>query len=146
MPECGIRPAEAIDPVVAAVLRRKGAWSQDPRCFRPSGHDGPHRYRCESDHPLMEVAKSVEATLAKNPRAAVFQKFTCQACGARQTMPDANVLYLSGLCDECQEETPIERNGCNFILFQQIGGTDAQFRSALDALGGSSDDDTRPDA
>lgn len=143
---CNVRPMEVAHPAVCVVLLRKGAWSQDPKCFLAPGHEGRHRFRCESDHPLLEVANTVERVLEENPRAAAFQKFTCEACGARQTMPDANRLYTSGECDECKEVTPIEENGCNFILFQQIGGTEAQFKSALEALGGSTDDDTRYDA
>ena len=46
----------------------------------------------------------------------VYQKWTCQHCGARQTMPDANKFYEQGVCEECKQTTDIRARGCNYLL------------------------------
>lgn len=45
----------------------------------------------------------------------VYQKWTCQHCGARQTMPDRNKFYARGLCEDCKKETNIVARGCNYM-------------------------------
>lgn len=44
----------------------------------------------------------------------VFQKFTCQHCGARQTMEEPNTFYAEGICEECKGVTNIKEKGMNF--------------------------------
>ena len=46
----------------------------------------------------------------------VFQQFNCASCGTKQTMPDPNVLYTSGKCEECGAVTDIKRRGCNYAV------------------------------
>lgn len=45
-----------------------------------------------------------------------YQKWTCQYCGVRQTMPDANKFYEEGICEECKKTTRIKERGCNYLL------------------------------
>lgn len=45
----------------------------------------------------------------------IYQKWTCQHCGARQTMPVANHFYEKGRCEECKKITDIRAGGCNFL-------------------------------
>lgn len=46
----------------------------------------------------------------------VFQQFNCSGCGTKQTMPDRNVFYRQGKCEECGATTDIEKEGCNYML------------------------------
>ena len=70
-----------------------------------------------SDKPLLEIAAECDVLIADGMT--IFQKWTCVHCGARQTMPDPNVLYVAGLCDKCTLLTNIEENGCGFMV---VGG------------------------
>ena len=45
-----------------------------------------------------------------------FQQFNCAKCGTKQTMPDANILYKTGKCEECGHVTDIRRDGMNYML------------------------------
>lgn len=66
------------------------------------------------DGPFYEIAQEIEGLVTAG--ATIFQKFTCEICRARQTMPSPNVLYKTGRCDECGHITNLERNGCGFML------------------------------
>lgn len=65
-------------------------------------------------YPFYEVARAVQGEIARGRW--VLQKFSCQHCGNRLTMSDANVFYTYGTCDKCQGYTNIEQAGCNFSL------------------------------
>lgn len=67
-----------------------------------------------SSGPLIEIAAECDRLIADG--ATIFQKWTCIHCGSRQTMPDPNVLYTSGQCDECKLLTDISVTGCGFML------------------------------
>lgn len=67
-----------------------------------------------SDGPFYEVAKECDGLIAEG--GTVFQKFTCEACRARQTMTVSNVLFTSGKCDECGYITDLKKTGCGFML------------------------------
>ena len=45
-------------------------------------------------------------------------------CGTKQTMPDANVFYKLGKCEECQRVTDIEADGCNFCAVMSRPGVE----------------------
>lgn len=68
----------------------------------------------ESDGPFWEIAKKCEALITEG--STIFQKFTCVACQARQTMPVPNALYRLGRCDQCGVTTNLEETGCGFML------------------------------
>lgn len=67
-----------------------------------------------SDGPFMEIAAECERLIASG--ATIFQKFTCEGCRARQTMPDPNVLFTLGRCDECHFITDMRVTGCGFMM------------------------------
>lgn len=43
----------------------------------------------------------------------IWQKFTCNHCGARQTMEKPNLFYIAGKCEECGRISSI--NDCGFM-------------------------------
>lgn len=67
-----------------------------------------------NDYPLQECADTVQAYIDNGMY--VYQKFTCDHCGSRQTMGDANVFYKTGTCEECKKVTDIDKKGCNYLL------------------------------
>jgi hypothetical protein len=73
------------------------------------------------NYPFYECVEAADKLIQRG--ALVYQKFTCSNCGVRQTMPDANVFYKKGLCEECKSVTDIEHDGCNYlVLFMGIIG------------------------
>lgn len=71
------------------------------------------------DYPFMEVARQLEKVHLLQGHD-FYQKFTCQGCGARQTMDQKNRLYTTGKCEECGHVTDIERAGCNYMLIMKV--------------------------
>jgi hypothetical protein len=67
-----------------------------------------------ADHPLMECAKT--ASILIDEGATIHQKFTCSACGSRQTIAEANRFFTRGKCEECSHITDIARQGCNYMV------------------------------
>jgi transcription elongation factor Elf1 len=67
-----------------------------------------------ADKPIQEILEEVDPLVQAG--ATIHQKFTCDHCGARQTMTEPNKLYTSGLCEECGGTTNIEEKGCGYIL------------------------------
>jgi hypothetical protein len=63
--------------------------------------------------PFYDVASNAEEKIADGWT--IFQQWTCEHCGAKQTMPDADKFYKLGICEECKKQTNIERAGCNFM-------------------------------
>lgn len=45
-----------------------------------------------------------------------FQQFNCEKCGAKQTIDTPNSFHRSGICEECNHETNIEKNGMNYMI------------------------------
>ncbi len=78
------------------------------------------------DGEFYSVVKEAEALI--DDGAVIFQRFTCEACLARQTMPEPDRFYTSGKCDECGHVTNIVKNGCGFML---ILGSDPEFVDGL---------------
>ena len=64
--------------------------------------------------PFHDVVRSAEDRIAQGWY--VYQKWTCQHCRARQTMPDPNKFYAKGICEECKKLTDIIARGCNYML------------------------------
>lgn len=67
------------------------------------------------DYPIQDCIDAVREKM-ESGRWHVHQKFTCQHCGSRQTMPTPNKFYATGLCEECDSVTNIEERGCNYML------------------------------
>lgn len=66
------------------------------------------------DGPFYEIVDEVEMMVELG--ATCFQKFTCLACRARETMTEPNTFYKTGKCDECGYITNLEVEGCGFML------------------------------
>lgn len=69
-------------------------------------------------HPFEKVAANATARIKDGWT--VYQQWNCRHCGVKQTMPDANVFYKLGKCEECQRVTDIEADGCNFCATMGI--------------------------
>ena len=63
------------------------------------------------DLPLQDAADMAQQVIARG--GSVYQKFTCHHCGARQTMEDENVFYMTGRCEECGRVSEIKK--CGFL-------------------------------
>jgi hypothetical protein len=67
-----------------------------------------------SDHPIDECLSAAVPLIESG--ATIHQKFTCSACGARQTMAEANLFFKTGKCEECSHITDITKTGCNYVV------------------------------
>jgi hypothetical protein len=68
------------------------------------------------DYPFDDVVAAANEIITNYPNADVFQKFTCNGCGARLTMDVANAFYETGGCDRCSTVTDIKKRGCNYMV------------------------------
>jgi len=87
-----------------------------------------------NDHPFDTVCKTVEEYAKQGVKC--YQKFTCENCGSRQTMEDANVFYTEGSCEECKHVTDIKRRGCNYMAIFPTS------KEGIDALSKMEDKDS----
>ena len=73
------------------------------------------------DYPIEECVKQAEERRAaiKGP-VKIHQKWSCRACGSRQSMAEANKFFRSGKCEDCGNVSIIDK--CNYLLM--IGGED----------------------
>lgn len=78
------------------------------------------------DHPFDEVVAAASAAIARGY--VVFQKFTCVACGSRQTMDVPDTFWTSGSCEECGAVTDIKVHGCNYLA---VGATTPEAKATL---------------
>jgi hypothetical protein len=65
-------------------------------------------------YPFYEVAE--EAQNAIKSGATIHQQFNCAHCGTKQTIETPNTFHKSGICEECDAVTDIEKDGCNFMF------------------------------
>jgi ribosomal protein L40E len=65
------------------------------------------------DLPWDQLTKKADQAIAAG--ATLYQKFTCDKCGARQTMTEANTFYTEGQCEECQHITDIRKKGGGYL-------------------------------
>lgn len=70
------------------------------------------------DFPFGEVVTKAQALSDAGHE--VFQKFTCDGCGARLTMDEPGKFFETGTCDKCETVTNIKRKGCNFLLHMRM--------------------------
>jgi hypothetical protein len=59
---------------------------------------------------------AIKAVVGDGAHVEVYQQFNCAACGMKQTMPDPNVLYTAGKCEECGAITNLRKYGCNYAV------------------------------
>lgn len=73
-----------------------------------------------NDYPIEECAATVEAKAREFPgQITIYQKWTCQHCGARITMNEPNKFFRSGHCEDCGNHTLIAK--CNYMLLASMG-------------------------
>ena len=72
-----------------------------------------------NDWPFDEVAEAA-AKLVKEGHT-IWQKWSCRACGSRQTMAVPNKLFVKGKCEACGALTNIKKRGCNYTLLSTTG-------------------------
>jgi hypothetical protein len=65
------------------------------------------------DGPFDEVCREAERLTKDGFK--VYQKFTCDGCGARLTMTEPGHFYEEGTCDQCNAITNIRLKGCNYM-------------------------------
>ena len=65
-----------------------------------------------NDYPLAECAGALEPLLKRGID--FHQKWTCSHCRSRQTMAEKNILFTSGICEQCGKESSINR--CNYLI------------------------------
>lgn len=73
------------------------------------------------DRPFEEMALIAQGFVHEGHT--IFQKFTCRGCGARQTMEQPNMFFVTGVCQECDAETDLVRAGCGYSLVVNIAAT-----------------------
>jgi PHP family Zn ribbon phosphoesterase len=62
-------------------------------------------------YPFWDVCKTAELYINKG--ATIHQQWNCAHCGVKQTMAEANKMFMQGKCEECGELTDILKDGCN---------------------------------
>jgi len=67
------------------------------------------------DGPFADAAARAQEAIAAG--FTIYQKFTCQGCGARNTMEKPNTFFKQGTCEDCGRTTKIEECG-----FMAVGG------------------------
>lgn len=106
-------------------------------CQRVANHTGDHsdevEYREIKHHPFYKVQLNFEQKVSEG--ALCFQQWTCDACGAKQTMDQANGWYLEGGCENCGWATDLRLKGCNFLLLQGVNAKREDMRAIITALG-----------
>jgi hypothetical protein len=67
-----------------------------------------------SDYPIADCLATAIPLIESG--ADIYQKFTCEKCGSRQTMERKNVFFEKGKCEECNHVTDIKARGCNYVV------------------------------
>jgi len=64
------------------------------------------------NYPLQECVNAGVALMMKGWT--IHQKFSCEACGSRQTIARPNMFYELGTCEACGHTSDIKKAGCNY--------------------------------
>lgn len=72
-----------------------------------------------NDYPLAECTRAALDLMHRGWD--IHQKFTCVACGERQTIEEPNIFFTSATCSECGAVTDIAKNGCNYAAVKAFG-------------------------
>jgi len=70
------------------------------------------------DLPFLELANKAAPLIDAGHK--VYFKFTCRGGGSRQTFDEPDKLFISGTCEECGQETSLEKHGGGFMVI--MGG------------------------
>jgi hypothetical protein len=74
-----------------------------------------------ADHPIHECMRSAQELIDQGHE--IYQKFTCEKCGSRQTIDERNVFYATGKCEECKHITNMRLRGCNYLAILKMRRT-----------------------
>jgi len=69
-------------------------------------------------YPWAEVLANAKRKIDEG--ATVYQQFECERCHAKQTIATPNKFHRTGICEECDHVTNIEKAGMNFMLVGRI--------------------------
>lgn len=72
-----------------------------------------------NDLPWKEGLDKADEAIARG--ATLYQKFTCEKCGARQTVEKPNTFYQEGQCGECQHITNLMQKGFGYMATFNMG-------------------------
>lgn len=67
-----------------------------------------------TDFPFADVSR--KAAILSSQGHAVFQKFTCAACGKRNISPTPGMFLDTGTCSKCGKRTDLRTLGCNYEI------------------------------
>lgn len=70
-----------------------------------------------SNHSLKECRAAAQHIIASG--GTIWQKWTCDACGSRETNETPNVMLPFGKC-KCGHTTDITERGCNYRAMKPI--------------------------
>jgi hypothetical protein len=73
-----------------------------------------------NDLPFREASDQAEALTKKGYT--IWQRWTCDHCGSRQTMEKENRFFIGGICEECNRVTNITK--CGFSAMVTLGGNE----------------------
>jgi transcription elongation factor Elf1 len=70
-----------------------------------------------ADHPIHDCIKTASELISQGHE--IYQKFTCDKCGSRQTIDEPNKFYATGQCEECGHITDMRIKGCNYLAIMK---------------------------
>lgn len=70
------------------------------------------------DFPLDEIRTVAHKLIAEG--ATVIQKFSCDACEARQQVKEPDAFYPFYECANCGNVTDIQKRGCNYAVILNL--------------------------
>lgn len=101
----------------------------------------------DSNRKVVPWAKMLEIAAYSqrhHPRAYLFQQFNCAGCGARQTMPYPDTLFIEGHCEECGTVTDLRKDGAWLIGLELPPAAEALFLQMMAKIAAQPDHvDTR---
>ncbi len=77
-----------------------------------------------ADFPIEDCEAQAKQRVEEMERAgascAIYQKWTCQHCGSRQTMGQKDTFFRSGRCEACGQTSLITK--CNWMMHALLKG------------------------
>lgn len=67
-----------------------------------------------TDFPFADVSR--KAAILSSQGHVVYQKFSCAACGKRNTASSPGIFLDVGTCAKCGKRTDLRQIGCNYEI------------------------------